>query len=223
MRRSPDLGHEGRPPVRLLIVDGHVMVGRGIASGLSRFQDLEVVATAQSLVEGVALSHEFAPDVVLLDYGTVDDDLSGAIRSLRGGSGTTVLVLAGQVTGLVAADSIAAGASGALEKTQDLVALAVAIRSSARGEKMIVDKRLLPDVLRNLRGTPRSSLVHLTPREREVLTLLDQGLDAARIGAQLGIARNTARNYVQNVLVKFDAHSRLEAVARARREGFLPP
>ena len=55
-----------------------------------------------------------------------------------------------------------------------------------------------------------------------MLTLLDEGLDAPRIAERLGIAWNTARNYVQNVLVKFDAHSRLEAVARARQQGLLP-
>ncbi len=176
-----------------------------------------------TLVEGVALAHEFGPDVVLIDSGTIEQEIGNGIRSIRDASGTTtVLVLGAHVDGTLAANSITAGASGAVEKTRDLAALAVAIRASARGEKLIVDQHLLPEVLRGLRGTTRPATTHLTPREREVLTLLDEGLDAPRIAERLGIARNTARNYVQNVLVKFDAHSRLEAV-RARPAARAPP
>ena len=65
------------------------------------------------------------------------------------------------------------------------------------------------------------TLFPLTPRERQVLLLLDEGYDTRRIAQSLGIARNTARNYVQSVLVKLGAHSQLEAVAIARREGLL--
>src|SRR6187431_2949525 len=189
MRRSPKLGPRGDAPIRILIIDGHRMVARGIASGLSRFDDLEVVATAPTLVEGVALAHEFGPDVVLIDSGTIEQEIGDGIRSIRDASGTTtVLVLGAHVTGALAASSITAGASGAVEKTRDLAALAVAIRASARGEKLIVDQHLLPEVLRGLRGTTRPATTHLTPREREVLTLLDEGLDAPRIAERLGIA-----------------------------------
>jgi DNA-binding NarL/FixJ family response regulator len=62
----------------------------------------------------------------------------------------------------------------------------------------------------------------LTQREQEVLSLLGSGVDTRRIAEHLLISRNTARNYVQNVLVKLGAHSQIEAVAIGRREGLLP-
>jgi DNA-binding NarL/FixJ family response regulator len=125
------------------------------------------------------------------------------------------------MTAARAARGLAAGASGAIDKRRDVATLARAIRACSSGEKLVVDDRMLSDVMRLMRAKPTAGAPHLSPREREVLDLLDAGLDAAQIAGELGIARNTARNYVQNVLTQLGAHSKLEAVAEARRQGLL--
>jgi DNA-binding NarL/FixJ family response regulator len=198
------------------------MVARGIALGLSRNDDIEVVGTAHTLIEGVALADEFDPDVVLLDAQSPDGDVLEAIRTLRSARPyTSVLVIGADITPARAARVLVAGASGAIDKKRDLRALAGALRACASGEKLVVDEQMLSEVLRLMRAPPRPGQTQLTPREREVLALLDAGLDAGHIATRLGIARNTARNYVQNVLTKLNAHSKLEAVAKARREGLI--
>ena len=217
----------GEPPdagsvVRVLIVDPHPMVARGIATGLAQFAGMQVVGTANDVVEGLSLAREFRPDVVLLEASAHDGDPTKSVQELRRllprGS---VLVLSGRVTSALAARWLHAGASGVIDKSSDLAALARALRACAHGDTMVVAESLLPDVRRRMRdSTPTDH--HLTPRERQVLALIDTGLDAAAIAGRLGIARNTARNYIQNVLMKLGAHSKLEAVAVARRAGMLP-
>jgi DNA-binding NarL/FixJ family response regulator len=198
------------------------MVARGIALALSREDDMIVAGIASTIAEGTALADEFAVDVVLLDSTTPDGDTDRAIRALRRSLPyTSVLVMGAEMAPARAARYLAAGASGAIDKTRDLATLARALRKCSSGEKLVVDDTMLSDVMRLMRAKPRSDSPHLSPREREVLHLLDAGLDAAQIASELGIARNTARNYVQNVLTQLGAHSKLEAVARARRQGLL--
>src|SRR5436190_1055149 len=142
--------------IRVVIVDPHSMVARGLANALGQYHDLEVVAMATSLTEGIALTQEFEPALMLLEHQAQARDAVKAIATVR-------------------------------------------------------------------RSTPSTAMTkHRARREREVLTLLDRGLGVGRIASELGITRNPARNYVQAVLTKLGAHSQLEALAIARREGLLP-
>ena len=209
--------------IRVVIVDPHSMVARGLANALGQYHDLEVVAMATSLTEGIALTQEFEPAVMLLEHQGQARDAVKAIATVRRSTpSTAILVVSAHVDERVAARVLAAGACGAIDKAQDLPALAAAIRACAAGEKLVIDPALLPGTLRRMREPSSAMTKHLAPREREVLTLLDRGLDVGRIASELGITRNTARNYVQAVLTKLGAHSQLEALAIARREGLLP-
>jgi DNA-binding NarL/FixJ family response regulator len=182
-----------------------------------------VVATATSLTEGIAITQEFEPAVMLLEHQGQARDAVKAIETVRRSTpSTAILVVSAHVDERVAARVLAAGACGAIDKVEDLPALAAAIRACAAGEKLVLDPGLLPATLRRMREPQDAMSRHLAPRERQVLTLLDRGLDVARIASELGITRNTARNYVQAVLTKLGAHSQLEALAVARREGLLP-
>jgi DNA-binding NarL/FixJ family response regulator len=197
------------------------MVARGLANALGQYEDLDVVAAAKSLTEGLALTQEFEPDVVLLEHQGQTPDVVKVMETIRRSTPTTaILVVSAHVDEVVAARVLGAGACGAIDKVKDLPVLAAAIRACAAGDKLVIDPALLPGTLRRMREPSMSR--HLAPREREVLTLLDRGFDVARIATELEITRNTARNYVQSVLTKLGAHSRLEALAIARREGFLP-
>src|SRR5262249_11555828 len=159
------------------------------------------VSTANDVVEGLSLAQELRPDVVLLEASAHDGDPTGTVQELRRllprGS---VLVLTGRVTSPLVARSLVAGASGGIDQARDLPPLEHALRACARGDTMVVPEQLVPDVRRRMREAMPPQ--HLTPREREVLALIDRGLDAAQIAERLGIARNTARNYIQNVLMK---------------------
>jgi DNA-binding NarL/FixJ family response regulator len=206
----------------VLIIDRHAMVARGLAAALSRFPDIQVVATAPTLAEGGPLGREFDADVVVVDPDLPDGDVTTATASLQQVvPSAAVLVLTAHLTESIVARSLAAGAAGALEKSSDLPVLARAIHHSMH-LRPVVPRRLLPGVLRRLRDQQQAGLIQLTTREREVLQLLNSGFDASSIAGHLFISRNTARNYVQNVLVKLGAHSKVEALAIARREGLLP-
>jgi DNA-binding NarL/FixJ family response regulator len=199
------------------------MVARGLANALGQYDDIEVVGAAKSMTEGMALTQEFEPDVMLLEHQRQARDVVNVIETVRRTTpSTAILVVSAHVDERVAARVLGAGACGAIDKAQDLPALAAAIRACAAGEKLVVDPALLPGTLRLMRDSPTTMSRHLAPRERDVLTLLDRGFDVGGIASQLGITRNTARNYVQAVLTKLGAHSRLEALAIARREGLLP-
>jgi len=159
-------------------------------------------------VEGVALAHEFAPMSSSSTTARSKHDLRGGIRSLRGGSGTTtVLVLGAHVPGRFARQSIAAGASGAVEKTPR--PRRACRRDSIERARREDDRRqaLLPDVPAPTCGRRHIFDDRTSPGEREVLRLLNEGLDAPRI---VGAARHRAQTLlgtnVQNVLVKFHAH-----------------
>ncbi len=125
---------------------------------------------------------------------------------------------------LVAA--VDAGASGYLMKTTPLVEIVSAIRRAASGE-MLLPSAELDGLLRlgreraSKRADRQRATPQFTPREREVLALLAQANDVQHIAERLGISVNTARGYVQQVLEKLGAHSRLEAVVRANELGLL--
>jgi DNA-binding NarL/FixJ family response regulator len=222
-RHDDSARHDPDPVIRLMIIDRHVMLARGLAMGLSQFAGMEVVATANGRVEGLALARELRPEVILLEATAHDGETTATVQELRRllprGS---VLVLAGQVSAPFVARCIMAGASGVIGKESDLPTLERALRACARGESMVIAEQLVPDVRRWMRETAAGIPRHLTAREREVLGLLDTGLDATQIAERLGIAQSTARNHIQNVLMKLGAHSKLEAVAVARRSGLLP-
>jgi DNA-binding NarL/FixJ family response regulator len=112
------------------------------------------------------------------------------------------------------------GCAGYLLKSSPLPEVLEAVRAVARGESTIspaVLRRVLPRLRRDYQRVGAT----LTGREREVLALLADGLANAAIARQLGLSVNTVRNHVQNVLMKLNAHSKLEAVAVASREGLL--
>ncbi len=204
-----------------MILDNHPMVARALAMALGRNDDIEVIGSASTVVEGVGLAAEFHPDVVIVEDPLPDGTAVDATEALRRTSPkVAVLVVRPHVTEGLASRSLAAGALGVLDRSAEFAELEHAVRACARGQT-VVERRLLPAVLPRLRSSRNTHGNRLTSRELEVLGLLDAGLDAAAIARRLVISRNTARNYVQRVIVKLGAHSKGEAVAMARRKGLL--
>jgi DNA-binding NarL/FixJ family response regulator len=209
---------------RVLVLNQHAMVARALAVALDRHPEIEVVSSAGSMSEGLTLAREFRPAVIVLHDPLPDATVTTATIAL--GSAvprSAVLVMASKVSERFVTRALAAGAAGVVDRSAPLVVLEHAVRACARGERRVIERGLLPGAFGDAPArSGASGSNELTIRELEVLSLLDAGLDAARIAERLVIARNTARNHIQRVLVKLGAHSRHEAVAIARREGLLP-
>jgi DNA-binding NarL/FixJ family response regulator len=218
---SSDSGAASRP-IRILIVDDHKMFAEGIARQLAAETDLQIVGCAFSAREGIRRAESTRPDVAIVDCTLSDSDGCAAIELLAVDPGTRVLMLTGPQDERLVISAIDAGCSGFLTKHADTAELIAAVRQLATGESYI-PSHLLSMLLPRL-GTNHQDLGRdLSSREREVLELLATGAPTPKIANQLFVSVTTVRNHVQRILAKLGAHSKLEAVAIAVREGVIAP
>jgi DNA-binding NarL/FixJ family response regulator len=208
---------------RLLIVDDHDMFADSLRMALSAQPDFEVVGTASTLAQAKTLVATTSPDVVLLDHHLPDGlgvDSITDLRVIRPQANIVVLTAAAEDSMLVAATE--AGCAGFILKTSPLDELVSAVRTAAAGE-ITVSSDLLSRLLSRLHHQYEPPPCDLTPREREILKLIGEGLTNGAIAARLFISVNTVRNHVQSVLAKLGAHSKLEALSVAIRDGIIEP
>ena len=214
-------------PITVLIVEDHRVLAEGLALALRRYSDLRVVGLAATIAQAVALAQATQPRVVLLDYYLPDGTGAEAAAALRRHApATAVVTLTADDSDDALFASVKAGACGYLLKTQALDEVVQAVRRAAEGEMLIPAARLAGLLVRERERahveTERQRLLGaLTPREREVLGLMAKGLDNRAIAEHLIVSVTTVRWHVQRILQKLDAHSKLEAVARAARLGLL--
>jgi DNA-binding NarL/FixJ family response regulator len=209
--------------VRLLIVDDHDMFADSLRLALSVEDDMTVVGTAATLAKARAMIVSDAPDVVLLDHRLPDGlgvDSISELKALRPSAKIVVLTAAAEDSMLVTATE--AGCAGFILKTSPLDELVAAVRTAAAGEIM-VSSDLLARLLNRLHHRDEEPAHDLTAREREILELIAEGLTNGAIAKRLFISVNTVRNHVQNILAKLDAHSKLEALSVAIRDGLIDP
>ncbi|RYP86417.1 response regulator transcription factor [Nocardioides guangzhouensis] len=222
MSQSPT-GARTAETVRVAIVDDHAVLASSLGMVLDAEPDLEAVGTAASLEKARALLATSSPDVVLLDHRLPDGDGVAAIGDLRRvAPEARFVVLTASTADHVLVAAIEAGASGFVSKTRDLGDVTQAVRAAAAGES-VISPEMLARLLPRLRATEPQPHDSLTEREREVLTLLAEGLSNAAIADRLVVSVHTVRNHVANLSAKLGAHSKLEALAIAVREGLLPP
>lgn len=215
--------------INVLIVDDHLAVAEGLQALLSREADLDVAEVATNGESALRIASERVPQVVLMDQNLSGE--SGAVVAsmlLAAHPHAAIVMLSGGMTQDELAAAVEAGASGYLLKTAGSAEIVSAIRRAAAGEIL-----LPPDELASLlrlgserirqRDERQRTLPQLTRREREVLALMAAAADVERIARELKITMNTARGYIQNILEKLGAHSRLEAVVRATELGLLDP
>lgn len=205
---------------QVLVVDDHAVFAETLAASLSTNPDIEVVGVATTAAEGHQKAARQTPDVALVDLGLPDMGGVDLARRLRTSSSRTrVVILTGDTDAALFPQAMAAGACGYLIKDAGLAEVTDAIRRAAAGQVVVpenVAARLT--AVRTPASGPGSDL---TRREAEVLRLLSEGGDVRAIAKSLGITWHTARSYVKTLLVKLDAHSQLEAVAKAIRMGIL--
>lgn len=205
----------------MLVVDDHRMFTTSLAHALQAEPDLVVVGQATSIDEARRLVASTAPDVVLLDHRLPDGDGVAAIGELRAIRGTAqIVVLTATTSDRVLVAAMEAGAAGFIAKTQRLDDVLAGVRAAAQGES-VVSAKLLTRLLPRLQRRGIGGGAALTERERDILDLLARGLPNADIAEQLTISVNTVRNHVANVSAKLGAHSKLEVLAIAVRDGLV--
>ena len=199
--------------ISVLVVDDHAVFAQSLAAALDGSPGIDVIAVANSGSDAVKMTTEFGPDIVLLDLQLPDVSGTELIAEvLAANDATRVVVLTASVDARTARAAVEAGCLGYVTKDQGLDEVLSAVRSVAAGQSVIPS-----DVLAYVLPLhSRRPTVALTPRELQILELLANGGSNEHIARALGVARNTVRNHVQNLLVKLDAHSRLEAIANAR-------
>ena len=199
----------------VLVVDDHQVVAEGIATLIGAEPDLAVVGTVGTLAAARSVVATEPVDVVLMDLHLPDGSGVDGVRDVRRLSPTTqVVVLTAHADDTVLLDAVEAGCTGFLMKSGASGDVIAAIRAAAAGEALIapgVMARLLP----HLRPPEPTVGTDLTPREREVLKFVAEGLQNAEIAERLTVSVHTIRNHVQNILAKLGVHSKLEALAVA--------
>jgi two-component system, NarL family, nitrate/nitrite response regulator NarL len=201
--------------MRIVICDDHQLLLEALATSLSsRGYVVEaVVTTPVDAVHAVAL-HD--PDVLLLDVMYPEAHGLGAARRVMAEHNRTKVVL---ITGSNAyeplVEALEIGVAGYLRKDQPITAIAAALEAAQSG-RLVVDAAMLRQLRRSPSRIPqqRSPVQTLTTRERHVAELMADGLGTDEIVKRLGVSHSTVRTHVQNILLKLDVHTRLQAVAK---------
>lgn len=209
------------PAVRVLIVDDHRMFGESLARLLADESGIEVLAVATSGAEALRLAPSLRPRVVLLDHDMPDrDGISVAAELKSRDPELMVVMLTSSTDDRVLLGAIEAGCSGFLTKDRAAAEVAETVRIAAAGDAVITPA-MLARLLPQLNKQHRAVETDLTEREKEVLRLLALGHANKAVAGELFLSVNTVRNYVQSILTKLGAHSKLEAVSVAVRERII--
>jgi DNA-binding NarL/FixJ family response regulator len=207
--------------IRVVLADDHGVIRDGLGRLISALPDVELVGVAADGAEAVARCRELQPDVVLMDLDMpVQDGIQATRQVLADRPETAVIVLTAfsdrpRITG-----ALEAGARGYLLKDVDADVVAEGIRAAARGEspldpraaRTILDARTAPD-----------PLAGLSEREREVLTLLVEGLPNKLIARRLGISEKTVKAHLTKVFRELGVTDRTQAALWAERNGLQAP
>lgn len=204
---------------RVLVVDDHQMVAQGLSEVLAAEPGIEVVGLAGTVRDALRMAGQFSPDVVVMDYRLPDGDGLTATRSIRDQDPdiAVVMVTASDHETVVAA-AVDAGCSAYVTKDRAAQHVVSAVQAAARGE-MSFPAAVLHRLLASSQAPARSSA--LTPRQLEILQLLAEGRSTREIADQYVLSVSTVRNHIQNILTKLGAHSQLEAVTLAARQGII--
>jgi two-component system, NarL family, nitrate/nitrite response regulator NarL len=208
---------------RVLLVDSQPLFNEALEALFARDGEHEVVGRSSSSRDAFDLVTNLRPDLVLVDAIVgLSDSPSLIDRILRARPTTKVVALGDDHDINLLMATLKAGAAGVVGKTYGADTVLRVTRGVLNGEGA-VPRGMILEVTRRLIAGERfsgSPLGRLSPRERQVLSLLSRGWDNARIGKDLFISQHTVRTHIQNILEKLGMHSKLEAAAFAMRFSF---
>lgn len=206
--------------IRVLIVDDHAVVRKGLAAFLLAFRDLELVGEAGSGAEAVRLCSQLRPDVVLMDLVMPETDGATATQAIRKACPEVrVIALTSFEEQELVQRALQAGAIGYLLKNVSAHQLADAIRAAKAGRPTLAPEATQALIQAATQPPPPGH--DLTEREREVLALLVQGLNNPEIADRLVVSQSTVKFHVSSILSKMGVSSRTEAVALALKHNLL--
>ncbi len=208
-------------PIRILLVDDHVIMRQGLCALLEKEPGMEVVGEAATGREAVRLAHQCKPDIIIMDVSLPDLNGIDATRQIKSDVPTVkILGLSMHCDGQFATDMLRSGASGFLLKTSGSEELSRAIH-----EILAERTYMSPDVAALVANTfvrrdgDGGAADHLTPRQREVLQLYAAGLSTKEIAVRLGRSVKTVEMHRQNVMDKLKMRSIADLTKYAIRKG----
>jgi DNA-binding NarL/FixJ family response regulator len=218
-------------PLRVLIADDHPLFRAGMRALLETTPDVEVIGTASSGDEALALAEQTEPDVVLMDL-QMPGPSTGSGQALGGLEATRRIIAAGPHIAVLVVTmfeddysvftAMRAGARGYVLKDADEEEVLRAIRAVGHGEAIFspaIARRLVDFFAAPPSAVPPRAFPQLSAREREVLELIAQGIGNAAIAERLCLSPKTVRNHISNIFSKLQVADRAEAIVRAREAG----
>ena len=211
-------------PIRVLIVADVRFYRDGLADSIARHPRCSVLGTASNRADAVERVRESAPDIVLLD-AAMPDGLAAATDIVACSPSSKVVAIALDETPHAVLEWAEVGASGYVPRDASLGDLIAAIERTARGE-LQCSAQVAAGMIRRVWTLAKvagdrhtSSAIQLTPREREIMRLIDQGMSNKDIARHLGIGVATAKSHVHHILEKLNVRRRSQASARLRQIG----
>jgi len=214
-------------PTRVLLVDDHQLLTDSLARVLDAEGDIEVAGVAATVADATRMARD-RMDVVLMDYRLPDGTGADATRAIKQRwPSTRVVMLTAVGDDETVLQSIQAGADGYLTKDKAVADVVGAVRAARAGETLL-PRSVIAGISDRLaaartRVAERPSIGPLTARELQILRAMADGRPMQEICERLSISRNTLRTHVGNIMTKLHAHSKLEAVTVALRNGIIEP
>jgi len=211
--------------VRVLLVEDHTIVRKGLRSLLDGEPDVEVVGEAEEGREAVRMTRRLLPDVVLMDISMPGlNGLEATHQIKRELPAVNVLILSRHANEECVLQVLRAGASGYVVKQAAPTELLLPIRAAHRGEFFLspsISREVIEEYVQQTAGTAKDRWESLTDREREVLQLIAEGHTSREIAELLTISEQTVRTHRANLMGKLDIHSTAELTQYAIRKGVI--
>lgn len=214
------------PRIRLVLIDDHDLVRRGIRTLLETEEEIEVVGEASDGEDAARLVEEKQPDVALVDVIMPGKDGIEATRDIKSTfPAVKVIVLSGHDEQQFVFDALKAGASGYLLKSMDLEEIVATVRAVAQGQGAMAPNlasKVLSEFDRYGRDQIGANVFQpLTPRERQILQLMSDGLPNKTIASRLSISERTVTTHIANIYAKLHVNNRVSAIQEGMRRRIL--